>query len=84
MSCIAGVGGNVKNLVRVAKSGRTMIVIDGCPLACAKACLENHGLKPDSHFELTGLGVIKKQHQDFDIMEAGQVLNNIEILLQDV
>ncbi|HOO09571.1 MAG TPA: putative zinc-binding protein, partial [Cyclobacteriaceae bacterium] len=29
MSCIAGVGGNVKNLVRTAKSGRKLIAIDG-------------------------------------------------------
>lgn len=42
MSCIAGVGGNVKSLVRTATSGRKIIVIDGCPLACSKACLSNH------------------------------------------
>ena len=30
MSCIAGVGDNVKKLVRTAQSGRKIIVIDGC------------------------------------------------------
>ncbi|MGZ4049932.1 MAG: putative zinc-binding protein [Bacteroidia bacterium] len=44
MSCIAGVGGNIKNLVRTAQSGRKIIAIDGCPLACSKACLGNHSL----------------------------------------
>jgi len=46
MSCIAGVGGNVKKLVRTAQSGRKIIVIDGCPLACSKACLNNHDINP--------------------------------------
>ena len=78
MSCIAGVGGNVKKLVRTALSGRKIIAIDGCPLACSKACLSNHNLIPDMHFELTQFGVSKKQHEDFDREEAGRVLHEIE------
>ena len=77
MSCIAGVGGNVKKLVRTALSGRKIIAIDGCPLACSKACLNNHNISPDVHVELTRFGVRKKQHQDFDIEEAGRVLAEI-------
>lgn len=60
MSCIAGVGGNVKKLVRLAKSGRKIIAVDGCPLACAKACLANHQLKPDLHFDLSDYDVPKR------------------------
>ena len=78
MSCIAGVGGNVKKLVRTAQSGRKIIVIDGCPLACSKACLNNHNISPDIHFELTQFGVSKKQHEDFDRKEAGRVLHEIK------
>ena len=77
MSCIAGVGGNVKKLVRTAQSGRKIIVIDGCPLACSKACLNNHDIVPGIHFELTRFGVSKKQHQDFDMEEADRVLHAI-------
>lgn len=83
MSCIAGVGGNVKKLVRTAQSGRKIIVIDGCPLACSKACLANHGITPHIHFELTRFGVSKKQHQDFDREEAGQVLHKIETKIKE-
>ncbi len=78
MSCIAGVGGNVKKLVRTALSGRKIIAIDGCPLACSKACLANHNIAPEIHFELTKFGVSKKQHEDFDREEAGWVLHEIE------
>ena len=70
MSCIAGVGGNVKKLVRTALSGRKIVVIDGCPLACSKACLGNHNITPDMHFELTGFGVSKRQQEDFDMQQA--------------
>ena len=83
MSCIAGVGGNVKKLVRTAKSGRKIIAIDGCPLACSKACLNNHGIVPDKHFELTRFGVSKKQHQDFDMDEAARVLQEIESKMKE-
>ncbi|MEP2670227.1 MAG: putative zinc-binding protein [Cyclobacteriaceae bacterium] len=77
MSCIAGVGGNVKSLVRTAKSGRKLIAIDGCPLSCVKACLSNHSLQPDLHFELKGMGVTKKQGVDFDKAEAEELLEKI-------
>lgn len=78
MSCIAGVGGNVKKLVKTAQSGRKIIAIDGCPLACAKACLSNHQITPAMHFELTSFGVSKKQHEDFDKAEAEEVMRDIE------
>jgi uncharacterized metal-binding protein len=82
MSCIAGVGGNVKKLVRTALSGRKIIVIDGCPLACSKACLANHAIKPDLDIELTRLGVQKKQHEDFDIDQAKGILEDLKTLLK--
>ncbi len=78
MSCIAGVGGNVKALVKTAISGRKIIAIDGCPLACAKACLSNHHITPDAHFELTAYGVKKKKGVDFDKDEAAEVLHRMQ------
>jgi len=78
MSCIAGVGGNVKKLVRTALSGRKIITIDGCPLACSRACLGNHSINSDGHFELTALGVKKKDHEDFDLAEANKLLKSIQ------
>lgn len=77
MSCIAGVGGNVKTLVRTAKSGRKLVAIDGCPLACVKACLRIHSLHPDWHIELKEMGIAKDQGVDFDKKEADAVLRKI-------
>lgn len=78
MSCIAGVGGNVKSLVRTALSGRKIVVIDGCPLACAKACLRNHSVEPDIHYDLSALGVSKRKHEDFDKQQADHITSLIE------
>ena len=77
MSCIAGVGGNVKKLVATARSGRKIIAIDGCPLACSKACLDIHLLQPDRHIILTDFGVKKSQHEDFDQQQADEILELI-------
>ncbi|HBZ2116300.1 TPA: zinc-binding protein [Klebsiella pneumoniae] len=49
MSCIAGVGGNVKSLVRIAISGRPIIAIDGCSLQCVRSCLAKHYVTPTKH-----------------------------------
>ncbi len=74
MSCIAGVGGDVPSLVKVAVSRRPIMAIDGCPLACARKCLERHGVAPDVHLELSVLGVRKRLHADFDPGEAAAVV----------
>lgn len=78
MSCIAGVGGNVKKLVRTALSGRQIVAIDGCPLACCKACLGNHSVVSDIHFDLSQFGVRKNKHEDFDMEEANEILEIIQ------
>ena len=78
MSCIAGVGGNVKKLVKTAMSGRKIVAIDGCPLACSKACLKNLSIWPDLHIELTALGVKKKQPEDFDKEQADEILKALQ------
>jgi uncharacterized metal-binding protein len=66
MSCIAGVGGDVKPLVRTAKSGREIIAIDGCPLECCKHILARHDLEANHHFVLSNFEVPKKKGVDPD------------------
>lgn len=83
MSCIVGVGGNVKKLVKTAKSGRKIVVIDGCPLACSKACLSNHSITPDLHIELSQYGVAKKNHIDFDPQQADALLQMVEDKIEE-
>ncbi len=64
MSCIAGVGGDVPNFVRQVASGRPILALDGCPLACVLSCLKRHGVEPDSYVQLQEHGVKKRYGQD--------------------
>lgn len=73
MSCIAGVGGDVAPLVETATSGRPILAIDGCPLQCARQCLENHDVEPDLHYDLSQEGVPKEYHTDYDDDQAKAV-----------
>jgi len=74
MSCIAGVGGNVPGLVRVAKSGRPIIALDGCPMACVKSCLEQRELEPSHYFRLDEIGLKKRKGVDAEHEALEQAL----------
>lgn len=64
MSCIAGVGGDVPNFMRQATSGRPILALDGCPLACVRSCLKRHGVVPDRYVKLQEHGVKKYYGKD--------------------
>lgn len=66
MSCIAGVGGGVPNLVKKARSGRPIIALDGCQLRCTESCLNKVDVQADHHFLLTDFGMKKQYHTEFD------------------
>jgi len=74
MSCIAGVGGDVPSLVRKAeeaqRTGRPILAIDGCALACARQCLAQRDLRPTVHLQLGNAGVRKRYQADFDPVDA--------------
>lgn len=77
MSCIAGVGGDVPHLVKIAQSGRTIVALDGCALACVRNCLERHGVEPTQYHQLQEYGVKKRYHADFDLQQAEQVIARV-------
>ena len=77
MSCIAGLGGDVSSLVRLARSGRPIIAIDGCPLFCVRNSLARHGVLPTLHHNLGAYGVRKKLHTLFDPADADTLLPSL-------
>tara|TARA_R100001039_G_scaffold37050_1_gene34631 strand:+ start:1070 stop:1477 length:408 start_codon:yes stop_codon:yes gene_type:complete len=66
MSCIAGVGGGVPGLVRIARSGRPIVAIDGCQMHCASHCLSKAGVIPTVHVKLYENGLRKRRGQFYD------------------
>jgi uncharacterized metal-binding protein len=80
MSCISGVGGKVPSLVKTARSGRPITVIDGCPLHCARACLENIGVEPDEHVRLYEFGFKKHYGQSYGEDAVEEVCDEVRRL----
>lgn len=66
MSCIAGIGGRVKAILKLARSGRAIFVIDGCPLQCAQASLQLADITADAHLNLADMGIKKNPADDYD------------------
>jgi uncharacterized metal-binding protein len=84
MSCIAGVGADVGPLVETATSGRPMLVVDGCPLECARNSLEQHDVTPDRHVNLAKRGVPKEYHTDYDDEQADELFSELRQELADL
>jgi len=58
-TCLAGVGGGVGKLVATGKAADERIVIDGCPVGCAKKIMDDNGLAIDRYVLITDLGIEK-------------------------
>jgi uncharacterized metal-binding protein len=76
-SCLAGIGGGVEKLVGVAKSADERIVIDGCPVACAKKIMVDKGLAIDKYVLITDLGITKTPGPAFDDRDVQTVVDAV-------
>jgi len=61
MSCLAGIGGNISGFIKSTEGADRVLVIDGCPLSCARKTLEEKGLNNFKHLVITSLGFQKGQ-----------------------
>ncbi|MGV1049425.1 MAG: putative zinc-binding protein [Solirubrobacterales bacterium] len=77
MSCIAGVGGDVRALVKKVTAGRPVLAIDGCPLTCCEHVLGAKGVEPLRLIRLHDLGLRKRQHADFGAEERELVFRRV-------
>jgi uncharacterized metal-binding protein len=77
-SCLAGVGGGIEKLVSVAKSADERIVIDGCPVGCAKKILDDKGLPIDRYILITDLGITKIPGPAYDGKDVLMVVNAVK------
>lgn len=84
MSCISGVVGNVKPIMDLAKSGRTIIAIDGCDLGCTKACLDKSGIKTDHYLKISDIGFEKRDKWDDSLTENTIAMKSIYNSLLEV
>ena len=76
-SCLAGVGGGIGKLVGMGKAADERIVIDGCPVGCAKKILDDKGLVIDKYVLITDLGITKTPGPAFNQGDVQTVVNAI-------
>ncbi|MDQ1353317.1 MAG: hypothetical protein QG657_3623 [Acidobacteriota bacterium] len=57
--CLAGIGGNISGMIASAKGADKVLVIDGCPVDCARKTMEERGIDGFLHFRVTDLGMEK-------------------------
>jgi len=59
MFCAAGLGGDIAGMVQTARDADLNLVIDGCPMDCAKKAFDRHGLTNYRQVRVTDLGIEK-------------------------
>ncbi|MCK6596151.1 MAG: putative zinc-binding protein [Bacteriovoracaceae bacterium] len=84
MSCIAGIGAGVPSLVNVARNSEKILVIDGCPIACAKKCMDNQNINIDKHLILTEFSLKKNDDSEFDEEIFTSILSKIKLIMSKI
>jgi len=59
--CLAGIGAHLDKFVQSAKNNPEVVVIDGCPVGCAKRVIEHAEIPISKYLVVTKLG-IEKNH----------------------
>jgi len=81
MFCLAGLGGDVEPLIERTRGAERILVIDGCPVACAKKVLDRHGIA-HQWLELTGLGIEKCPDLELKADEVAVAMDAAEKCLE--
>jgi len=59
MFCLAGIGAGIPGMIQTAKDADVNLVIDGCPMDCAKKVFDRAGIPNYTHVRVTDLGIEK-------------------------
>jgi len=81
-SCLAGVGGGIEKLISAGTAADERILIDGCPVACAKKIMDDKGLRIDRYVMITELGLIKTSGPAFNKNDIQMVIDAVRKPLQ--
>ncbi|MFZ5426475.1 MAG: putative zinc-binding protein [Thermodesulfobacteriota bacterium] len=70
MFCLAGVAAGLKSFVKAAGDSPDVLVLDGCPVGCAKAAMVNAGLSSFGYMVVTELGIDKVKDRALAMNQA--------------
>ncbi len=81
MFCLAGLGGDIQGMVQTARDADVNLVIDGCPMDCAKKCFDRHGITNYTQIKVTDLGIEKVKGARCTDEQVGQVVARVKEVL---
>jgi len=61
MFCLAGLGAGIDSMVQTARDADLNVVLEGCPMDCAKKIFDRAGLTNYVQVKVTDLGIEKKK-----------------------
>ncbi len=80
-SCLAGLGGNVDKLIGTGREADERVVIDGCPVACAKKIMDDRRLPINRYVMITELGIGKTSGPVFSESDLQTVIDAVKNVL---
>jgi uncharacterized metal-binding protein len=78
MSCLAGIGGHVSGFAEATREVKKVVVIDGCPVHCARKTLEHAECPVTVHVVVTDIGVQKTSDFHPDDKDIAKVENAVK------
>ena len=80
--CLAGIAAHRDGFVRSVRDADQMLVLDGCPIACARKIIEHVDADVRNHFIITECGIEKKMRCDLNRETLDRIKEGIIKALQ--
>lgn len=79
--CLAGLGARIGGMIESARSAQRLVVIDGCPVACALKTVQQVGLQATDYVDVTTQGIAKNHDMNLRPEQVEVVLEKVRSLL---
>jgi uncharacterized metal-binding protein len=81
MYCLAGIGAALSGFIQSARDVDELVVIDGCPVGCARGVLKQQGVPERNYLVVTDLGFEKSKRFDLDPLDVRKVKDAVRKML---
>lgn len=75
IACVALLAIGAENLVANALNADEVVILDGCPMQCAKKIADAHGIAAGQHLVLTGMGIGKGPSKSYSSADIEKVVS---------
>jgi uncharacterized metal-binding protein len=83
MFCLAGIGAGIPGMIETAKKADLNVVIEGCPVDCAKKIFDNAGITNYVHVRVTDLGFEKTKGVRATPDQIAKVMDKVSAVIAE-